>query len=102
MLLSLVYFAVRRLLRAVAPTSRDDVARDVELLVLRHQVKVLARRVHQPVGKGSPWRLRRHPRASTNVAAVLSRRISLAGGCRGKAWRGNLRGLERTLGTRRS
>jgi hypothetical protein len=48
MLLSLVYFAVRRLLRAVAPTSRDDVARDVELLVLRHQVKVLARRVHQP------------------------------------------------------
>ena len=48
MLLSLVYFAVRRLLRAVAPTSRDDVARDVEQLVLRHQVKVLARRVHQP------------------------------------------------------
>ncbi len=33
----------------------------------------------------------RHPRASTNAAAVLSRRISLAGGGRGTAWRGNLR-----------
>jgi hypothetical protein len=57
MLLSLVYFAVRRLLRAVAPTSRDDVARDVELLVLRHQVKVLARRVHQPPFRRRDWML---------------------------------------------
>src|SRR3990170_5360038 len=48
MLLSLVYFTVCRLLRAVVLTSRDDGARGVELLVLRHQVKVLARRAHQP------------------------------------------------------
>jgi hypothetical protein len=44
MLLSLIYFAVRRLLRLVtASGDRDDVARDVELLVLRHQLRVLSR-----------------------------------------------------------
>ena len=44
MLLSLVYFAVRRLLRPLtAGSDRDDVARDVEILVLRHQPRVLAR-----------------------------------------------------------
>ncbi len=32
MLLSLVYFALRRLLRALAPCGDDDLARDVELL----------------------------------------------------------------------
>jgi transposase len=49
MLLSLAYFGLRRLLQALAPSGRDDLARDVELLVLRHQVKVLARRVHRPL-----------------------------------------------------
>ena len=42
MLLSLVYFAIRRLLRLLtAGGDRDDVSRDVEILVLRHQLRVL-------------------------------------------------------------
>jgi hypothetical protein len=45
MLLSLLYFLVRRLLGAGA--RRPD-ERDIELLVLRHQVKVLQRQVARP------------------------------------------------------
>src|SRR5664280_2481443 len=44
MLLSLLYFALRQLLRLLtAGGDRDDVARDVEILVLRHQLRVLSR-----------------------------------------------------------
>jgi hypothetical protein len=44
MLLSLVYFAVRRLLRLLSGRGeRDDLAREIEILVLRHQLRVLAR-----------------------------------------------------------
>src|SRR6266498_2514791 len=43
MLLSLVYFAMRCLLQAVAGSGRGDLEREVELLVLRHQLKVLSR-----------------------------------------------------------
>src|SRR3990172_1652507 len=45
MLLSLVYFLVRRLLGA---GSRLQDEKDIELLVLRHQVKVLQRQVKRP------------------------------------------------------
>jgi transposase InsO family protein len=45
MLFSLLYFLVRRLLGA---GGRDQVERDIELLVLRHQVKVLQRQVARP------------------------------------------------------
>jgi DNA-directed RNA polymerase specialized sigma24 family protein len=39
MLLSLVYFAVRRMLRLLTRgDKRDDVAREIEILVLRHQL----------------------------------------------------------------
>jgi hypothetical protein len=42
--LSLLYFAVRRLLRALTLGSdRDGAARDIEILVLRHQLRVLSR-----------------------------------------------------------
>src|SRR6266702_300479 len=44
MLLSLVYFSLGRLLRARAPSDRTDLEREAELLVLRHQLKVLPRR----------------------------------------------------------
>jgi hypothetical protein len=43
MLLSLVYFVMRCLLQAMAPSARGDFEREVELLVLRHQLKVLSR-----------------------------------------------------------
>ena len=45
MLFSLLYFLVRRLLGA---GGRHQVERDIELLVLRHQVKVLQRQVSRP------------------------------------------------------
>jgi putative transposase len=48
MLLSLVYFAVRCLLQALVPSGRADLEREVELLVLRHQLKVLSRGVRRP------------------------------------------------------
>jgi putative transposase len=44
MLLSLVYFAVCRLLHLLTlGCERDDVACEIEILVLRHQLRVLAR-----------------------------------------------------------
>ena len=48
MLLSLVYFVLRRLLRALAPSAQSDLEREIELLVLRHQVQVLSRSVRRP------------------------------------------------------
>jgi hypothetical protein len=45
MLLSLVYFLVRRLLGA---GSRLQDEKDIELLVLRHQVKVMQRQGETP------------------------------------------------------
>ena len=43
MLLSLVYFALRRLLRLRTARDRDDAAREIDILVLRHQLRVLSR-----------------------------------------------------------
>lgn len=43
MLLSLVYFALRGLLRLLSAGDRNDAARDIEILVLRHQLRVLSR-----------------------------------------------------------
>ena len=52
MLLSLLYFALRRLLRLLtASGDRDDAARDVELMVLRHQLHVLSRGRRLPLGR---------------------------------------------------
>jgi len=50
MLLSLLYLAVRRLLRLLTRESAgDDVAREIEILVLRHQLRVLARGRRMPL-----------------------------------------------------
>ena len=48
MLLSLAYFVVRRLLDALTRLDRRDLEREAELLVLRHQLKVLSRGVRRP------------------------------------------------------
>src|SRR4051812_15081678 len=48
MSVSLVYLLLRRVLQMLTQLARDDVAKDVELLVLRHQVAVLRRQVHRP------------------------------------------------------
>ena len=45
---SLVYLLLRQVLRMLTQLARDGGAKDVELLVLRHEVAVLRRRVHRP------------------------------------------------------
>jgi transposase InsO family protein len=64
MLLSLVYFAVRRLLRLLtANDDRDDATREIEILVLRHQFRVLSR--------GQHVRLKRRDRILLTAASRL-------------------------------
>jgi putative transposase len=45
---SLVYLLLRQILQMLSQLARDGGAKDVELLVLRHQVAVLRRQVHRP------------------------------------------------------
>ncbi len=45
---SLVYLLLRQILRMLTQLARDGGAKDVELLVLRHEVAVLRRQVHRP------------------------------------------------------
>src|SRR4051812_5482108 len=45
---SLVYLLLRQVLQMLTHLARDGGAKDVELLVLRHQVAVLRRQVHRP------------------------------------------------------
>jgi putative transposase len=45
---SLIYLLLRQILQTLTQLTRDGGAKDVELLVLRHQVAVLRRQVHRP------------------------------------------------------
>jgi hypothetical protein len=45
---SLVYLLLRQVLQILTQLARDGGAKDVEILVLRHQVAVLRRQVHRP------------------------------------------------------
>ena len=45
---SLVYLLLRQVLPMLTQLARDGGAKDVELLVPRHQVAVLRRQVHRP------------------------------------------------------
>jgi hypothetical protein len=45
---SLVYLLLRQVLQMLTRLARDGGAKDIELLVLRHQVAVLRRQVHHP------------------------------------------------------
>jgi hypothetical protein len=44
----LIYLLLRKVLQMLAQLAHDDGAKDVEILVLRHQVAVLRRQVHRP------------------------------------------------------
>ncbi len=48
MIVSLVYWALRRLVELVALAFRSSAAKDVEIVVLRHQLHVLRRQVSRP------------------------------------------------------
>jgi putative transposase len=48
MSVSQVYLLLRQVLQMLAQLARDDGSKDVELLVLRHQVAVLRRQVRRP------------------------------------------------------
>jgi putative transposase len=45
---SLVYLLIRQIPQMLTQLARDGSAKDVELLVLRHQIAVLRRRVQLP------------------------------------------------------
>jgi hypothetical protein len=60
---SLMYLLLRQVLKMLTQIARDGGAKDVEILVLRHQVAVLRRQVHRPVFEP----------ADRVVLAVLSR-----------------------------
>jgi putative transposase len=47
-LFALVYLLLRRVVRLIAGSSNDELSTEVELLVLRHQLKVLKRQVGRP------------------------------------------------------
>ena len=48
MLISLAYLILRRVLELVALQFRSNAFKELEILVLRHQVAVLRRQVHRP------------------------------------------------------
>src|SRR4051812_17449444 len=48
MLLSFVYLAFSALLKLLVRRCRSDVVSEIELIVLRHQIKVLRRQVERP------------------------------------------------------
>jgi len=56
MALSLVYMMLRRLLELLAVMARGDIDKDVEILVLRHEIAVLRRQVKNDRGTDLPKR----------------------------------------------
>ena len=53
MLLSLMYLVIRMLLRLLVRDGQGDAAKDLEIVVLRHELSVLRRQVKRPRFRGS-------------------------------------------------
>jgi len=62
MLFALLYLVVRRLFSLAGSSRSEDLSKDVEILVLRHQLKVLRRQAGRP-------QLRRFDRAFLAAAS---------------------------------
>ena len=65
-ILSLLYWSLRRLMELAVITLRSEDAKEVEILVLRHQLHVLKRQVKRP-------NLKPHDRALLAAAAACFR-----------------------------
>jgi hypothetical protein len=65
-ILSVVYLVVRRLLELVVLLGRSEASKEVEILVLRHELAVLCRQVPRP----------RRERGDRLLLAALSRLLS--------------------------
>jgi putative transposase len=48
MLLSLMYLVIRLLLRVLVPDGQGEAAKDLEIVVLRHELSVLRRQNKRP------------------------------------------------------
>jgi hypothetical protein len=71
---SLVYLLLRQVLQMLTQLARDDGAKDVELLVLRHEVAVLRRQVHRP--KLEPFRQLKQMRGSQSGTRKIRKAVS--------------------------
>ena len=74
MLLSLMYLAIRTLLRLLVPNGQDEAAKDLEIVVLRHELNVLRRQTKRPCFRPSD---RAFSRLRPNDCRALAGSVSL-------------------------
>src|SRR5713226_5798659 len=74
-LLSLLYWAVRRLLELLVLCGRSDRSKEVEILVLRHELHVLRRQTARPRPRAADPRVAggAQPRPAESELAVVPR-----------------------------
>jgi hypothetical protein len=80
--LSFLYWSLRRLLELVALRFRSEREKELEILLLRQQLRVLERQVARPLHASSPLRAYTHSRhapnpASTSLLAICAFAFSL-------------------------